>query len=90
MSNFEVNVGPDKFAKVGYQLEIRRESHSWATGELTFPQLIHIRNTLTEFIDQKVLEHWPTLDETEAEDRSAGRINENQVTEYRKRIRGKQ
>jgi len=32
-------------------------------------------------------ERWPTLDETEAEDRAAGRFDEDRIAEYRRQIR---
>jgi DNA-binding transcriptional regulator YiaG len=35
-------------------------------------------------------EHWPTLEETEAEDRAAGRIDEAKVAEYRRQMRDAQ
>lgn len=35
-------------------------------------------------------EHWPTLEETEAEDRAAGRIDEAKVAEHRRRMRDAQ
>lgn len=35
-------------------------------------------------------EHWPTLEETEAEDTAAGRIDEAKVAEHRRRMRDAQ
>ena len=35
-------------------------------------------------------EHWPTLEETEAEDRAAGRLDEARIAEHRERMRDAQ
>lgn len=35
-------------------------------------------------------EHWPTLEETEAEDRAAGRLDEAKIAEYRRGMRAAQ
>ena len=52
--HFEVEISPTKFSrKGGYDFSLRKQSHAWATSELSLRHLAAMRDALTSFIDER-------------------------------------